>query len=296
MGKKAVSRRSNALRRNVRKYGGLLDSVLSNLPHSQVEEFAKFIPVKVMDLVDDIQGKSVETVAVNVAPPFSHMFFELGNLVASNQRFSHTDYVLGAFIKSYEAPDDESIDFKWMCDICFVIEWSDGKKKSFDESVRYFVTNKGQLNKLGFRSLSRNANIDESNINAQQLVVFSVALRIVFHALSLMNCHNVVLLDDKPNSSMSRDYETHFGHPLVTYKTLRIKPTSKSGELFGSNDYQDVTSYHIRRGNFAHYSEAKPLFGKFSGMFWRPATTVGDRKNGVVIKDYEVKPDGQTAI
>ncbi|MCA0455678.1 MAG: hypothetical protein LCI00_17005 [Chloroflexi bacterium] len=45
-----------------------------------------------------------------------------------------------------------------------------------------------------------------------------------------------------------------------------------------------------RRGNFATYTDDKPLFGKYTGTFWRPATAVGEVKNGVVIKDYEVQP------
>ena len=46
---------------------------------------------------------------------------------------------------------------------------------------------------------------------------------------------------------------------------------------------------HLRRGSFARYTEDAPLFGKYVGTFWRPHTTVGDRKQGEVVKDYQVE-------
>jgi len=109
-------------------------------------------------------------------------------------------------------------------------------------------------------------------------------------AIQLMNCRNVKLIDNEPDAEKSRIYERHFGQPLTKYKTLAIKPIGKRYESDEEQPYQGIMPLHIRRGHFATYTEDAPLFGKYTGTFWRPATVVGEQDNGVVVKDYEVKP------
>lgn len=45
---------------------------------------------------------------------------------------------------------------------------------------------------------------------------------------------------------------------------------------------------HICRGHFAHYGDDKPLFGKYTGTFWRPMHARGKVEQGVVVKDYKI--------
>jgi hypothetical protein len=113
----------------------------------------------------------------------------------------------------------------------------------------------------------------------------------VLQALQLLNCRNIELVDHEPDPGTNRQYQHHFGQPMTKYKTLRVKPTGKRDEAATeTKDYQGLMPLHLRRGNFATYTEDAPLFGKYVGTFWRPATAVGETKNGVVVKDYEVVP------
>lgn len=109
-------------------------------------------------------------------------------------------------------------------------------------------------------------------------------------SLSLLNCRNILLVDQEPDVTISRQYQQQFGIPLIRYKTLAIGAPSKSYSSAEPKEYQGLMPLHLRRGNFATYTDDKPLFGKYTGTFWRPATAVGEVKNGVVIKDYEVQP------
>ena len=43
-------------------------------------------------------------------------------------------------------------------------------------------------------------------------------------------------------------------------------------------EYQGLMPLHLRRGHPATYTEAAPLFGKYVGTFFRPATVVGEKK------------------
>src|SRR3990167_3444505 len=45
---------------------------------------------------------------------------------------------------------------------------------------------------------------------------------------------------------------------------------------------------HIVRGHPVTYTKEKPLFGKYSGTFWKPAHARGSIEQGAVLKDYKV--------
>ena len=117
---------------------------------------------------------------------------------------------------------------------------------------------------------------------------FRCALYAAIKVLNFLSCRNIELIDHEPNSEDSAVYERHFGVPLTKYKTLAIKSTGKRSDRDGEQQQSDVMPLHLRRGNFAHYTDDAPLFGKFTGAFWRPATVVGSEKNGIVAKDYRI--------
>lgn len=96
------------------------------------------------------------------------------------------------------------------------------------------------------------------------------------------------------------DHEQHIvprllkrrGTKPVTFKELLLKPTHVQHENNNAKPYQGIMPEHARRGHPATYTEDAPLFGKFVGTFWRKPTVVGERKNGIVVKDYKVSaPD-----
>jgi len=112
------------------------------------------------------------------------------------------------------------------------------------------------------------------------------------YGVQFLNCRNIVTIDHEPDPADNAAYQRHFGVPMTKYKTLAIKPMGKRYERDDKPQQQfDVIPLHIRRGNFAHYTDDAPLFGKYTGTFWRPATAVGNAKNGIRVKDYEVMGD-----
>lgn len=130
----------------------------------------------------------------------------------------------------------------------------------------------------------------DKTIGAALLLTAFSALK----TLAFMTCQNIELIDSAPNPEDSNIYRRTTGQPMTKFKVLRVTPTSKRYERDDKPQEQfDVMPLHIRRGNFATYSEDAPLFGKYTGTFWRPATAVGDAKNGTVVKDYKIGTLGE---
>jgi hypothetical protein len=105
--------------------------------------------------------------------------------------------------------------------------------------------------------------------------------------LALLNASNVGLVNHEPDPVVNAAYKLKFGRGLTHYKTLAIRTLNQRGYA-DPKDYQGLMPLHLRRGNFAHYTDAAPLFGKYTGTFWRPATLVGEEKRGIVVKDYKI--------
>ena len=110
-----------------------------------------------------------------------------------------------------------------------------------------------------------------------------------FLALSFLNCRNVVSVERLPSRQERRSAERR-GEPVVTFRTINIEPMKTVLRTEGGIEQNGLRrALHICRGHFVHYSEDKPLFGKYAGTFWKPAHVRGDLDAGVVSKDYSVK-------
>lgn len=112
----------------------------------------------------------------------------------------------------------------------------------------------------------------------------------VAFAVGLMHCKNVSIEDRLPTRQQRRQAERK-GEPLLRYRELVIDPNRQQSTTGGSEKPAGPSSksLHIARGHFATYTEDKPLFGKYTGMFWRPAHVRGNADVGAVFKDYRVK-------
>lgn len=111
-------------------------------------------------------------------------------------------------------------------------------------------------------------------------------------AIGFTHCKNVEIVDgQRAEGALRKKQEKKIGVPLARFKELVIDPsvTQKRQEVDKKQPQQRGTrSLHIARGNFATYSDDKPLFGKYAGTFWRPAHVRGAEKIGIVGKDYTV--------
>lgn len=113
-------------------------------------------------------------------------------------------------------------------------------------------------------------------------------------ALSLTHCKNVSTIDAPDvRTRQQRRRDERSGVPAVRFQTLQIDPMKQVLRTEGGSEKNGLKkALHICRGHFAHYSEDKPLFGKYTGTFWRPAHVRGTSEAGTVYKDYKVKAGG----
>ena len=109
--------------------------------------------------------------------------------------------------------------------------------------------------------------------------------------ISFMNCKNVTRLEKREVSS-PKAVKRQNAPPFIKYYILDINPMKEVLRTEGHSESIGLKkALHICRGHFATYTAEKPLFGKYVGMFHRPDHVRGSAEKGVVVKDYNVKPE-----
>lgn len=119
-------------------------------------------------------------------------------------------------------------------------------------------------------------------------------------AQSLMHCKNVVVERKAKPPKLAKSFRRkHHGVAPATFHTVKIEPMKKVVRSAGGVEHLGIKkAMHIVRGNFATYTEEKPLFGypKNVGRFFRASHVRGDAKIGMKPASYEVRsPKGQAA-
>lgn len=116
------------------------------------------------------------------------------------------------------------------------------------------------------------------------------SIHMPLYVFSLANCKNVSPVEEKAEYT-PKGFER--GRQKVRafyrYHVLKISG-SFTGTPHESKGGTVDKAMHICRGHFAKYTDDKPLFGKYTGLFWRPMHVRGSVKNGVVDKDYQLVP------
>lgn len=108
--------------------------------------------------------------------------------------------------------------------------------------------------------------------------------------ISFMHCKNVTKTLNDPPCKVQKKRLRKGKKPLKAYYTLGIDPVAQHLDREGGAKKTGVKqALHICRGHFATYSPEKPLFGKYSGTFWKPQHVKGNKKHGEIVKDYAVK-------
>ena len=130
---------------------------------------------------------------------------------------------------------------------------------------------------------------DEAEAN-ELLYAFACEWQTANLCLAFMHCKNVELYPNEPPTKLSKKHRRKSGHGLTKYYTLTIEPLKASlRKASGGERISTERALHICRGHFATYSDEKPLFGKYSGTYWKPQHVRGSKESGEVIKDYAVK-------
>jgi len=155
--------------------------------------------------------------------------------------------------------------------------------------MRWAVDGVGEIIKNGIMIEYPKEAEQEPDIEESMLQTASF-LTVPWMALSFMHCKNVKLEKSEPIPEALQAARRRRGKPpLVRFHTLTIAPVMstlrKSGIVGGAIS---PTALHICRGHFKDFT-MHGLFGKHKGVYWWPMAVKGDRKQGIVVKDYEVK-------
>lgn len=148
----------------------------------------------------------------------------------------------------------------------------------FDEGQRSAIMNivKNSLNK-------KIEILEERDLGFRHLYYYPL-----FMAISFMHCKNVTLETIEPNKKLNKKFQKNHGGFLIKYHTLQVESIKKILKKEGKIESQGLErALHICRGHFKDYRESG-LFGKIPGIFWWDAQARGQRKKGIILKDYEI--------
>lgn len=107
--------------------------------------------------------------------------------------------------------------------------------------------------------------------------------------VKLLNCKNISSSKVEPDAKLKKRALKRGKQDVYSYHILELTPFNKnsnSGEEGGSSGIKKRV--HLCRGHFREYTEEKPLFGKYSGLFWVESHVRGRENVGFVDKDYHI--------
>ena len=115
-------------------------------------------------------------------------------------------------------------------------------------------------------------------------------------SLMLLNCKNITTENHEPPTALNKSRRKKSKQELFSYKTLKlILPGEKNkyGQPIPSGEHNRI---HLCRGHFKEYTEDLPLFGKYTGLYWWQSHVRGQNKEGMIVKDYQIKQGGITCL
>lgn len=114
-------------------------------------------------------------------------------------------------------------------------------------------------------------------------VIPSIITKPAERFLTILSCKNIRTQMVVPKRRKGKKSNKQ----LSSYHILQISPTTRSagGE---SKPLGWSNRVHLCRGHIKTYTAEKPLFGKIVGNIWCPPHARGNKKLGVIHKDYQV--------
>lgn len=226
----------------------------------------------------------------NVAPPFSKFFMEwhspkVMNLNGNIQRRKSMGR-LGVFFSVEDVEDVSQKPLKWVYESLLFGEFQN--RIAPLSQYRFIVNNDGTIaiendKWIWGRPVEGGSDFVDGTIGN---CIFPCLL-----AVSFFHCKNVTLHREIPPVPLSKKYEKKHGWPLVSYHTLNIEPMKKVLRTEGDSQQTGLKqALHICRGHFKDFSKGKGLFGKYKGLYWWDSVVRGSVSEGIIDKDYAVKP------
>lgn len=126
-------------------------------------------------------------------------------------------------------------------------------------------------------------------------------IRVWAQTMAFLNLRNVRTVYSEPSRALQKKHRRKHpeGKPLVGVRKLAIDPMGPArGTRSEPHEGESLSEFHIHPGSFAHYGACCPphvhapkglLFGRLSGIYWRPAHLKGNPRNGIKLLEYEVK-------
>ncbi len=114
-----------------------------------------------------------------------------------------------------------------------------------------------------------------------------VTLGCLNSSLMFLSCKNIGTQKIFPPELLNKKRTKNGKTPLFTYHILYLKPTTQREKSIPQ--YLWNNRVHLCRGHFKIYTPEHLLFGKLTGRYWWQSQVRGDKKLGVVVKDYELK-------
>lgn len=154
-----------------------------------------------------------------------------------------------------------------------------------EDTMRLYIRSDGTLQGLDYDALHDPQG--EHAAQVSQWITHSTLVALT--ATCFAHCKGVTTTEHAQPRQQRRAAERAGRPPLVRYKTIDIVPVTRLLKDEGHVETSGIKrALHITRGHFAHYTDEAPLFGKYTGTFYRPLHVRGRRGRGAVIKDYRI--------
>jgi hypothetical protein len=241
----------------------------------------------------------------NIAPPFRNFFVqyrlpagyqqhgtEFGVHVIAlriNPQADNPDYVVD-FLEAHKKAHGK--DIHWML-MCHLWRYAKDHVEGLQHHIAFAVDAEG--NALILDPINQFMLYSEEEPHPDdKMYIHSTILNMVypvFLTISFLHCKNVSLEQQTPPAPLSKKFQKKYGRPLVRYHTLNIEPMRQVLKHEGQSEQTGLKrALHLCRGHFKDYSKGNGLFGKYKGLYWWDSNVRGSVSEGIVDKDYKVKP------
>jgi len=129
----------------------------------------------------------------------------------------------------------------------------------------------------------------EQEIYQKSIDHVSVDSAIAIAFIQILNCKNIGAETVPAPAKLNNKRKKKGKLPIFSYKTLVIKPFGKKQKALAEKGLWH-NRIHLAMGHWRTYTKERPMFGKYYGNFWIHAHVRGQNRDGIVMKDYEVRP------
>jgi hypothetical protein len=236
----------------------------------------------------------VGTIVSTLLPPFREMFVDIQG--APNDLGMKAWGVHLRVIHDAENPNPNEPDDAWVVEAIVFAEWRTGEPVGPVGEYLIPLDAEGHQrprDREGYGSLFGGVvelagMPDDAREHSHQLLLRPLAAALL--TISLMHCKNVDAVEIDPPIKLSNRHRREHGTPLTRYRVLNIDPMRRVLSRDGQAESAGLRhALHICRGHFKVFTDEAPLFGRHTGTYWWAEQLRGDRRHGVVVKDYRIK-------